>query len=366
MDAIPRGVVLFHIILPFIITVGAIVLMRPIAFHIGLVDHPDTRKKHSGQVPLLGGITMLLALASTSIGLHLHDKGLKAFLMASSVLVLVGAWDDMKNLSVRVRFPAQTVAVLLMVYLGHVRLHNLGDLLGHGPVLLGWLAVPFTLFCVVGVINAVNMIDGLDGLAGGCSLIALGWFAIADRFSGGPQLSAHTILLIGALAGFLLFNFRFPWQPRFRIFMGDAGSMLLGFALSWTAISLTQSGDGHGLSPITAVWILGVPLMDTVSLMLRRGLRGRSMFTADRDHLHHALIDAGLSVRQAVGVIYALTILFGLIGVIGWKVGIAQPIMLTIFLVTFVVYTITLASVRRMRVVRRRRRMTHIQGMRDT
>jgi UDP-GlcNAc:undecaprenyl-phosphate GlcNAc-1-phosphate transferase len=317
------------------LTAGGILLLRPIAVRINLVDAPGGRKNHRGKVPLLGGIAMFLALVLSYLAAPWHEASLAAFLLSAGLLVAVGIWDDWRGISAWARLLAQAIAVLGMIYLAGISLHNLGNLFGEGAVILGWSAVPFTLFAVIGVINAVNMNDGADGLAGGVTLIALAWFNVADKLAGGAPLADHTVMLAGAVAGFLLFNFRLPWRHRSSVFMGDSGSMLLGLALGWTAIALSQRGEG-AMTPITAVWILGLPLIDTVSVMLRRVLAGHNPFWPGREYLHHLLQDAGLSLRHAILVLYGLALACGLIGVVGWQLGTPDVAMLVVFLAVFI------------------------------
>lgn len=332
-----------HFVLPFLATIVAILLLRPLANRIGLVDIPGARKVHQGQIPLLGGIAMFISLALTCYSVHVQDKHLTGFFLGAGLLVLVGIWDDWKDIGPWTRVSAQAAATLAMVYVSGLYLHNVGNIFGTGIVSLGLGAIPFTLFCVIGVINAVNMSDGADGLAGGTALIALGWFSVSDALAGGQPLAGHTIILTGAVAGFLLFNFRFPWQRRFVIFMGDAGSMLLGYALAWTAVSLSQR-TAHPIPPITAVWILGLPVMDTISVMIRRKIKGRRVFSADRDHLHHLLHKAGLTIRQTVLLLYLIALVCGLIGVAGWQLGASDALMASLFLITFAFYSLGAAT----------------------
>jgi UDP-GlcNAc:undecaprenyl-phosphate GlcNAc-1-phosphate transferase len=190
-------------------------------------------------------------------------------------------------------------------------------------------------FAVLGVINAMNMIDGVDGLAGGVALIALLIFAAFVAATG--QLHTTLLLpLIGGVAGFMLFNLRTPWRSRASVFMGDAGSVLLGFSLAWYSVNLAQVRDVF--TPITAIWILAVPLMDTTALMIRRVIKGRSPFSADREHLHHILQRAGFTPGETVAILYALTLLMAAVGVAGWWLGLPEYVMFYAFMALFVAY----------------------------
>lgn len=318
------------------VTAALIMFFRRHAPQLGLVDVPGGRKQHHGEVPLVGGLAMfggvlVAALASWEL---LTANG--ALLAALSLIILVGFVDDRSGLSASVRFLVQAIAVLVMVYWGGVRLDNLGNLFGFGDVYLGRWAVPMTVFAVLGVINAMNMIDGADGLAGGLALIALLSFAV---FAGAAGVLDDTLLLpfLFAVLGFLAFNLRTRWRHRASVFMGDAGSMLLGFALGWYAVDIA---DVRGLmTPITAVWILAIPLMDTISLMIRRILKGVSPFCADCEHLHHILQRAGFTHGQTVAIVHGIAVLLAGIGIAGWKLGVPEYVMFYAFMAVFALYT---------------------------
>jgi UDP-GlcNAc:undecaprenyl-phosphate GlcNAc-1-phosphate transferase len=317
-------------------TAALIVFFRRRAPQLGLVDVPGGRKQHHGEVPLVGGLGMFGGLVVVALAAGGWLTTHAALLAAMSLVMLVGFVDDRNGLSPRVRFLVQAVAVLIMVYWGGVRLDNLGNLFGFGDVILGRWSVPMTVFAVLGVINAMNMIDGADGLASGLALIALLFFA---AFAGVAGVLGDTLLLpLGfAVAGFMAFNLRTPWRNRASVFMGDAGSMMLGFALAWYAVDLASVR--HAMTPITAVWILAIPLMDTISLMIRRVLKGVSPFCADCEHLHHILQRAGFSHGQTVFIVHCLALLLAGIGVAGWKLGVPEYVMFYAFMAVFAVYT---------------------------
>ncbi|MCG8434047.1 MAG: undecaprenyl/decaprenyl-phosphate alpha-N-acetylglucosaminyl 1-phosphate transferase [Gammaproteobacteria bacterium] len=297
----------------FIVSLLLVLTLKPVAVQFGLVDRPSDRKQHEGIIPLVGGLAIFFGCLLTCIFLQLIDPPLIIFLASASVLVTSGGLDDTRELSSVAKFAGQIGATLMMIYSADMILTDLGDLFGLGVVTLGLLSVPFTIFCVVGVINAMNMADGMDGLAGGIAFIAFLWFAVAAAISGLSDQLTLLSLLSGAVAGFLVFNLRAPWRKKASVFMGDAGSMLLGFALAWAAITLTQ-GEQVMLSPMAAVWILGLPIIDTVSVMIRRMVHGQNPFTADRQHLHHIFLDAGFSVRTTVAFICFISLIFGAIG----------------------------------------------------
>lgn len=304
-----------------IVTASLIIVLRPFAMTIGLVDVPDARKTHQGPIPLIGGLAIFVAVAIACLipgitGLSTAVPEVVTFLAAGILLVAVGVTDDFIQLSPTARFVAEVLAALAMIYGAGVVLTDLGELTVSGEALeLGLLAVPFTVFTTVGVINAMNMCDGLDGLSGTQSLVSLAGFALALALAGGIGQAGLLTVLGGGILGFLLFNMRLPGRSRAAIFLGDAGSMFLGFALTWFAISLSQGPD-RVLQPAAALWFIMVPLLDAVAMMLRRLVKGRSPFSADREHLHHIFLLAGYSVNQTVA-------LMALLSACGVAVGLA-------------------------------------------
>ncbi len=323
----------------FLATILFVNLLFQPAKCLGLMDVPSGRKDHSGDVPLTGGVAMLLAITLTAF---LHDSLSDVSFAIFPPLILVvitGVCDDKFDLSPGSRFLSQATATILMVYLGEVSLTNLGDLFGWGPVELDSWSVPFTIFCVVGMMNAINMLDGIDGLAGGIVLVDLLMFGGAALLSGNETQASLLFLVASAVLGFIMFNMRTPWRSKAAVFMGDAGSMMLGFLLAWFAIDLADQSS-KAFAPITAVWILGIPILDTVSLMLRRIMKGRSPFSPGHDHLHHILLRAGFSVPQTTAVIVALSSTLGLVGIGAAALGIAEYVMFYSFIFLSLVYFI--------------------------
>ena len=322
-------------ILAFPVTAALILFFRRHAVQLGVVDVPGGRKHHHGDIPLVGGLGMFGGLALTALltGTFLAQHA--AFFSAISLLVVTGFMDDRSGLSPKRRFVLQAIAASIMVYGADIRLVNLGDLFGFGDVTTGILAAPVTVFAVLGVINAMNMIDGVDGLAGGVALIALLVFSAFVAATG--QLHQTLLLpLVAVIAGFMVFNLRTPWRSHAMVFMGDAGSVLLGFALAWYAVNLAQVRQVF--TPITAIWILAIPLMDTTALMIRRVLKGRSPFEADREHLHHILQRAGFTPGRTVAIVYGLSLLLAGVGVAGWWLRLPEYVMFYGFLVLFALY----------------------------
>lgn len=331
----------------FVATVLAIYLLRPLCLKIGLVDHPDTvRKRHAVPTPLAGGLGILIGILMTSLLVpELRDAGFRPLLYALLPLLVVGLLDDFFETRTLVQVIAQAIAAALMAYMGGTIIRNLGALVSPNQlvVLHGW-AVPFTLFCVVGVVNSINMIDGVDGLAGGVVLIALGWFAVAGAIHGAAADTLLAVTLMGAVAGFLVFNLRHPLRAHASVFLGDTGSMMLGFALVWLSVRLTQVETG-GLPAMAAVWVLGLPLLDTLSMIVRRLAQKRNPLSADEDHLHHVLLRAGLSNGQTVGILLLVAWLFGAIGIGAWRSGIPESVLFYGALTVYAIYLIVMTRV---------------------
>ena len=317
-------------------TIGFVVLWKSIAPRAGLVDHPGGRKRHHASTPLVGGMAVYSALLLSWLYLGVPSDWM-AFLVAGTVLLLVGVVDDIREISPVHRFAVQFMAILVMIYWGGIRLDSLGELFSNTPALLGAMAVPFTLFAGAGVINATNMLDGLDGLAGGMLLV---FFSILLGLALNAGLMADATLLLvlcATLTGFLLFNFRFVDSRPASIFMGDGGSLLMGMAAAWFLIRFSQD-PLNLLNPITAVWLFGLPIMDTVAIMTRRIRRGRSPFAPDREHFHHILLLAGFSVRNSVLIIIGISLVFSIIGLGGQWLGVPEWFMFYSYLLLFGFY----------------------------
>lgn len=308
-------------------------LLVPAAEQFGLTDHPNGRKQHEAPTPMHGGLTILVAMvASAALFKDMASSAMVAFYLSGGLLLLIGVVDDLKDITWKWRIGAQIIAALIMIYLGGVSVQQLSDVVGVKGLMLGWIAIPVTVFVVVGTINALNMADGVDGLAGGQALVSLLLFTCFALYAGNVRSAERLLAVSAAVLGFLVWNLRRPGLPRARVFLGDAGSMLLGFVITWTAVRLTQNA-AHPVSPVLGPWTIALPLIDCVSLILRRLRQGRSPFAADRDHLHHLLLDAGYSATAiAVGAMIASLIL-GLAAAVALKMGIYRPLLVVVFFV---------------------------------
>lgn len=321
----------------FITTYMCILLLKPVAYKIGLVDEPGGRKHHAHITPLIGGIAMLLGLFVGLILLSISLKDYRGFVLGSAILVFIGVLDDFHELSARGRLIAQLLALSIMIFWSGVQLENLGNLIGQGDIHLGWIAIPLTLFGAASLVNAVNMLDGLDGLAGSVvaiALVSLMMFAIA--------LHAHTpalllAVMITAILAYLCFNFPFPGRKHAWCFMGDAGSMLLGFTLAWFTIALSQQ-PGTLAPPAIMLWVAAIPLLDLATVFIKRIMTKRSPLAPGRDHIHHTLQNWGLSRRQTLWTIIGLMLAANITAWLFVYFKVAQVWVFGSFVGVFVVY----------------------------
>ncbi len=305
-------------------------LLLPLAYKIGLLDHPKGRKDHDEPTATIGGIAIWGSIFLTIAWFSFWSSTIIAFMGAAGLLILIGMLDDLYDLPWWVRVIAQCAAVLVMIYGGGVVVQHIGGLFGVKSTGLGVLSVPFTMFAAVGVINAINMIDGVDGLAGGIVLAALSMLGCAAIYCGNFALANPVLIFAGAVLGFLLMNMRFPWQPRARVFMGNAGSVFLGFTIAWVSFRLTQSST-HPVTPILAPWLVATPLIDCISLMVHRLMRRQSPFRADREHMHHLMLDAGFTPAQLTMTLVVVNLLLGLSASVALYAKVPQPVLVLVF-----------------------------------
>jgi UDP-GlcNAc:undecaprenyl-phosphate/decaprenyl-phosphate GlcNAc-1-phosphate transferase len=318
------------LIYPFVALLLAVVLMPlciRLARRYGLFDYPDAlRKVHEGNVPVTGGYSIILAFALT-LGLIWLIEGLPVFFSARTsyaslypylaeatvIIVVLGIIDDLRELSYSQKFFFQFFAASLMV-LGAIKSHLFPEVfsLEASGVLLSSVAMVVSLLWMVGTTNAINMIDGMDGLAGGTSLISAAALGIVAMLWGNPVLGAALFVLSGAILGFLVFN-----VPPARVFMGDGGSMFIGFTLSVSGWLLVDCGPATLTSLAVPIIILGLPVSDTLLAFFRRIVRGTNPFSADLHHIHHMLrAKRGFSTKTTVAVLMSVSLLYAGAGVV--------------------------------------------------
>jgi UDP-GlcNAc:undecaprenyl-phosphate GlcNAc-1-phosphate transferase len=326
-----RGFDMTATLIALAITSLALWMMQPLAERMGLIDHPIGRKDHASPTPVTGGIAIMLGCLVSFFALQTNNASMWAFLAAGGVVVITGLVDDLRDMRWYWRILAQSTAALIIIYGGGVRVEQLGPVFGLGEMSLGWASMPFTVFATVGIINAMNMIDGADGLAGLLGLAALAMLAAASVYAGNVVLAERLSVLCGALTGFLAWNIRLPWRPRARVFLGNAGSALLGLVIAWASFRLTQN-PGHPVNPVLALWLLPIPVMDCLVLIVRRLREGRSPFAAGRDHIHHLLQDAGFGPTRAAMWLTFFSLVSGLVVGQAMRMDVPNPLLLAAFI----------------------------------
>lgn len=294
-------------------------LVKKFAVRIGAMDTPNARKVHTRIMPRLGGLGIFLAFIITVAALlpfvsawfTARDMSfVSAFLIGGSIIVLIGALDDRFELSAKVKLLGQIVAASVVVFGFNIRVDFVNIPFQDAySSLETWVSIPLTILWIVGVTNAINLIDGLDGLAAGVSGIAIGTIAVMSFLMGNTMIALMCLVLLGSIIGFLFFNF----HPA-KIFMGDTGSLFLGFSLAM--LSMLGFKQIAVVSFITPLIIIGVPLSDTLFAIIRRAVQRKPIFSPDKGHLHHCLRELGFSHRQTVLIIYGIAAFFGVLAII--------------------------------------------------
>ncbi|WP_154180618.1 UDP-N-acetylglucosamine--undecaprenyl-phosphate N-acetylglucosaminephosphotransferase [Vibrio furnissii] len=329
-------------------------LLRKVAKKIGLVDKPNARKLHQGAVPLVGGISTSIVLAQFLTFRPDIIQYSELFVLSIATLTFVGALDDKFDLSVKVRIAIQAALSVTMMQVTGIELNSLGNLFGLGDIYLGWFGIVVTVFAVIGAINAFNMVDGIDGLLGGLSIVTFGAIALLLNVDSQHGLAYLCVVIITAMLPYIFMNLGILGRAR-KVFMGDAGSMMIGFTVIWLLLGASQTGDKALMRPVTALWLIAVPLMDMAAIMIRRVRRGDSPFKPDREHLHHIFQRLGLSSKQTLVVICSIAIGFAAFGIYGEAANISEATMFYTFIACFIVYTILLNYIWRITAFLRRK-----------
>ncbi|MDW2318796.1 UDP-N-acetylglucosamine--undecaprenyl-phosphate N-acetylglucosaminephosphotransferase [Vibrio sp. 1159] len=319
-------------------------LMRKIAKRIGLVDKPNARKLHDGAIPLVGGISICLVLAQY---LTFRPEAIEhswLFLLCIAVLTFVGAVDDKIDLSFKVRMGVQAILSIIMMKVAGIELHSLGNLFGIGEISLGLGGTLVTILAVIGAINAFNMVDGIDGLLGGLSIVTFGAIAFLLQIDSQHGLAYLCVVIIVAMLPYIFMNLGVLGRER-KVFMGDAGSMMIGFTVIWLLLGVSQTEGTPLMRPVTALWLIAVPLMDMAAIMIRRVRRGDSPFKPDREHLHHIFQRLGLGPRQTLVAICLIAAMYASFGIYGEATNIPEVIMFMLFIACFIVYSVVLAYI---------------------
>jgi UDP-GlcNAc:undecaprenyl-phosphate GlcNAc-1-phosphate transferase len=320
-----------------LLTALLIVWLRRPAQRFGLLDHAGGRKRHGDSIPLTGGIAMGVGCAVTLLVSAPVLSQYAVLLVALAVLMAVGLLDDLGEVSPRGKLGVEVVAALFMTSWAGLYLVDLGDLFARGPFDLQNWGIPLTVFATIAVINGFNMLDGLDGLAGGLAFLVLGFFAVFAQQLGEVNALKFLVVLLGAVGGFLVFNLPHPLRGKRRTFMGDTGSLILGFVVAWFSVELTQRA-GARVPPVTMLWVVGLVLLDLFTVTLRRVIRRRDPALPDRGHIHHLLLRRGCSAPQALAWLLAGNLALGLVGTALWRLEVPEYIGFAAFLLVAAVY----------------------------
>lgn len=324
--------------LTIVVSWACLMILKRLAPKLGLVDLPGGRKQHEGIIPVVGGLALFLGFTigclTLAQPLHLY----RAFFASSIILILLGLADDLHEISARWRLIGQVLVAAIVVGWGGAFLGDLGDLIGTGHIHLLVIGYIISVIAIVGFINAFNMLDGNDGLSGSLALITLGFIALLAWREGDYYELYPVLLLCTAIAVFLLFNFPLG-RLRASIFMGDVGSMILGFAIAWYCVRLSQGGQALA-QPATFLWLIAVPLYDCFNVIIKRLKNGLSPMQAGREHIHHILIDQGYGSLAVVCIIDFMAIILGAIGVLLYELGVPEVGSFALFLLGFIIYTV--------------------------
>lgn len=298
---------IINFIFALVISLISTPLAIKLAHKIGAIDVPkDNRRMHKHPIPRLGGIAIAFSFFLTLFIFNKLDFKMFIYFISSLLILISGVLDDTKGLSPKMKLLFQITASLIVVIWG-VKIKYVSNFItGEGYINLGYLSIPLTVFWIVGITNTVNLIDGLDGLAAGISAISSTTLLFIVFSNGDIGLSLFLVALIGAIIGFLPYNF----NPA-KIFMGDTGSLFLGFVLSIISIEATIKSAAT-LAVFIPIFTLGIPIFDTSFAILRRLKAKKPIMQADKGHLHHRLLREGLSQKQTVLMLYFMSMVLGM------------------------------------------------------
>lgn len=326
----------FAFIMALAVSFAATPVVRILAKRVGAIDVPrDNRRMHKVPIPRMGGLAIFFGFITSVLCFGTINSQMKAILLGASVLIVLGIIDDIKALPASFKLVVQIIAALIPALNG-VRAYNIANpFVSYDYIHLGAFAIPFTVIWIVGIINAVNFIDGLDGLAVGISSIAsFSLLIIAAMVS-----ESYVVIIMAALAGSCIGFMPFNMNPA-KIFMGDTGSMFLGYILA--VMSVQGMFKFYAVVTFAVPFIiLGLPILDTAFAIIRRLMKGQSPFAADRGHVHHRLIDMGFDQKQTVAILYALSAVLGLSAVLLTTSGEAKFIILVLAVAIAVFFGLT-------------------------
>lgn len=336
MDVATLSIALFVCVFVSYLTIK---IANPIAIRVGLVDVPNQRKLHVGNIPLIGGIAVYMGVLTGSVVLFEQGPILNLYLISSGLIVLLGALDDYRDLSVSSRLSAQILIGAIMVYGAGLHLENLGGVFFGIEIKLGVIGYPLTILAILASINAFNMTDGIDGLAGTLSLVSFLSIALLMYLSG-VEYYLLAVIMCAAILPYLCVNLGLLGKTR-KIFMGDAGSMFVGLSIVWLLVIGSQ-GETRAFRPVTALWIIAVPFLDMCTITIRRLMKGHSPFRPDREHIHHIFMRLGISAKGALAVITLISLMTSAFGLYGEYADWSESFMFLSFITLFCLYFMVL------------------------
>jgi len=299
--------------LSLIVSLAMIPILKLPAKKLGLVDHPGGRKQHTIIAALVGGPAIIIAFYASMFAFTPAEEA-NGMLVAVGCLFIIGLIDDKFDISAVVRLILQTAIIGTALWYDNIWLYEI-PFTSNFSLQLSYAAYPITIIVMLALKNAINMLDGLDGLTSGVSLITLGFLIGIATISNNEHVLIISTALFGGLLGFWAFNYRFSWRNKASIFLGDSGSMVLGFLLPYIAIKLSL--DSSALtSPALLIWLVAIPIWDIITVVIKRIRMKKSPMKAGRDHIHHTLMNAGLEVRQVLHLVYLLSIAAASLGLV--------------------------------------------------
>ena len=318
-------------------TIIFITTLRSVSTKINLVDKASHRKLHTGEIPLIGGISIFLGFIFSLLLSPIFLGEYRILFAVCIVIIIIGCLDDLHELSSTTKFVIEILLGFICIFWGKIELLSLGDIVFLGEIQLGLLSLPFTIFCIIGIVNSINMLDGSDGLVGTTSVIQLSFLAYIAYESRLWNDYYIIILLIQAIIGFLCFNLPLKYIRRnnLLVFLGDNGSLFIGMFLTWFLIKFSQD-ELTFVSPVVMLWIMALPIYDTIAVMIQRTLKGFSVLEAKRDHFHHSF---NIKNPKKI-IIFATTIniSFGTTGLLLKKYNVYDGYSLIIFTFISIIY----------------------------
>jgi UDP-GlcNAc:undecaprenyl-phosphate GlcNAc-1-phosphate transferase len=324
----------------FVISFITVPLVISFANNSGAIALPGTRHVHLTPTPKFGGLSIAFSVIIVLFIAFPVNRVIASYLVASGLMLALGAFDDIRGSNWKLKLVFSLAATSIIIFGAGIWIRSLGNLFGGGEVVLGLWGIPFTYFAIFGVVSAINLIDGLNGLACGISSIAFISFAIFGYIDANNTVFYLSLVNLGATMGLFRYNY-----PRARIFMGDTGSLFLGFSIAVITILLTQ--DSGGINQMVPVIVLGIPLFDTLRVLIIRLKNKKHPFEADKTHLHHLMMRSGIPPKRVVKVIWLLSCLMSLLAFVlhvypAW-------LMLVVF---FIVVTLIGVFIENLRVMR--------------